>query len=150
MYYPVSSPARKPTSTFARPPPQLATIGAIEKYGAASKKKAAFKEKVKVTLGIAKPAEEEKQTEDAKDVAQIKSDAATDKGVDVDSERPPDPEAGDTLPSDGKRIEDMTYDERMDRGVTILQRAMMKCWERRSEEGPHGGKNEGAVDEEEG
>lgn len=102
----------------------VATIEAIEKYGRATKKRShliqLFKEKLHLTHED--PVEKQK-AEDKEDLEKIEKDEH-DKPTDVGKEESE--EGDDSLPGDGKRAEDMTEDERLERGLALVARA----WER--------------------
>lgn len=89
----------------------------------------------------AKDEEEEKREQDEKDKELVKQkhaehgdDARQDGGVfeagdDEQKDKMEMPSAFDKdLPGEGKQIEDMTEDERLERGVALVQRAFERGW----------------------
>lgn len=110
----------------------MLTIRGIEKYGSAMKKKDKLFKRVKKAVTGGASSEEEKREKEKRDREVVKqkhkehgdepqdlkhgSQRASDlKLAELSLDRP--------LPADGKQIEDMTEDERMDRGVALMQRA---------------------------
>jgi len=103
----------------------------IEKYGAATKKRKKLVGRIKGVF-TRKPSDEEQQAEEDASARQRIHKAEQDEGADAherelkrgearmrreaeDEDRP--------LPGEGKRVEDMTEEERNERGVALVQRA---------------------------
>lgn len=107
------------------------TIRGIEKYGKFTKSKKAVTSRVKAFVTGSKTPEEEKAEQDALKREKIVSLEAHDRhdrhDGDGDGDDPRDHESRQreekTLPGEGKKVEDMTEDERMDRGIALLVKA---------------------------
>ncbi|GAA5886795.1 hypothetical protein JCM5296_006406 [Sporobolomyces johnsonii] len=117
------------------------TIRVIEKYGRFSKKKAALVSKIKTTLTQSEPPEQKDAEHSAEEVQKIQRDEA-DEGRDGHARevqrgenemREENGEEG-PLPGEGKKVEEMTDEERMERGVALLQRALEKGLSMRGDE----------------
>ncbi|GAA5864768.1 hypothetical protein JCM3774_006068 [Rhodotorula dairenensis] len=110
------------------------TIRGIEKYGKVSKKKKALKEKLKSIFTGEKPESEQKEDEDRAEARRIhnqeegEGQEAHEREVNQEDEkvRRRREEKDKPLPGEGKRVEDMTEEERMERGVALVQRAFEK------------------------
>ncbi|SCZ91872.1 BZ3500_MvSof-1268-A1-R1_Chr5-3g08190 [Microbotryum saponariae] len=114
------------------------TIRALEKYGKFSKKKASLTDKIKAGLGMGKTEEEEKKEEREKEEKLVQN-----QRVELEKKQDEDSSSSDShsesdeedrgkkhrrkltnkLPGEGKKVEDMTEDERTERGVALIQRA---------------------------
>lgn len=102
----------------------VATIEAIEKYGSVTKKRANLIQHVKEKLHIShEDPEEEQKEQDKEDVEKIEKDEH-EEPIDVNKEEKEG--GGERLPGDGKRVEEMSEDEKMERGLALVARA----WER--------------------
>ncbi|KAI5479757.1 hypothetical protein MNV49_003020 [Pseudohyphozyma bogoriensis] len=113
----------------------LATIGGIEKYAKVMKKKKHFTETVKSKLGIAKPEAEQQKEQDKSDADGIKKSYQQDGKKHGDEEAYPDDDRLEgPLPHDGKKVEEMTEEERMERGVALIHRAIDRMAVQRSKE----------------
>ncbi|SGY66108.1 BQ5605_C004g02625 [Microbotryum silenes-dioicae] len=114
------------------------TIRALEKYGKFSKKKASLKDKIKAGLGMGKTEEEEKKEEREKEEKLVQNQrvemekkqdedsSSSDSHSEFDEEdrgRKHRRKLTDKLPGEGKKVEDMTENERTERGVALIQRA---------------------------
>ncbi|GAA5979615.1 hypothetical protein JCM10908_002983 [Rhodotorula pacifica] len=110
------------------------TIRGIEKYGKVTKKKKALKEKLKSIFTGEKPEDEKEQEKDRAEANRIHNEEEgegheaherdvheQDDQVRRHREREDKP-----LPGEGKRIEEMTDEERLERGVALVQRAFEK------------------------
>ncbi|GAA5989117.1 hypothetical protein JCM11641_007602 [Rhodosporidiobolus odoratus] len=107
------------------------TIRGIEKYGRYTKKKKTLKQKIKTTLTWSKPPEEKQAEHDAADLERIQ-DEERDEGREGHEEevergerrmRDEREERDEELPGEGKKVEEMTEEERNERGVALVQRA---------------------------
>ncbi|GAA6021871.1 hypothetical protein JCM10207_004525 [Rhodosporidiobolus poonsookiae] len=107
------------------------TIRGIEKYGRFTKKKKALSTRLKTTFtGAASPSSDEAESA-AKDLARIRSsernegEDAHEREVKEGEEKMRDKKEDEDrpLPGEGKKVEDMTEEERMERGVALVQRA---------------------------
>lgn len=103
----------------------------IEKYGDFSKKKKAMTERIKGVF-TRKPSEEEQQREEDASARQRIYKAEQDEGNDAhaaeikrgeEEMRRDNDEEDKPLPGEGKKVENMTEEERMERGVALVQRA---------------------------
>ncbi|GAA5849909.1 hypothetical protein JCM9279_002460 [Rhodotorula babjevae] len=109
----------------------ILTMRGIEKYGAATKKKKKLVGRIKGVF-TRKPSDEQQQAEDDASARQRIHKAEQDEGTNAherevkrgearmlreeeDEDRP--------LPGEGKRVQDMTEEERNERGVALVQRA---------------------------
>lgn len=125
----------------------ILTIRGIEKYGSTMKKKKQLGEKFKVALHLGKKDEEKRGGEQkGKTAAQTlqagaQSSSSSDSEPDsVSKKRKPkthkqEPQSvlKQELPAEGKRKEDMTDDERLERGLALVQRAFERGMERANE-----------------
>ncbi|CEQ39280.1 SPOSA6832_00788 [Sporobolomyces salmonicolor] len=107
------------------------TIRGIEKYGRFSKKKAALVSKIKTTLTQSEPPEEKDAERSAEEVQKIQNEEE-DEGQDgharevqrgANEMREENGEEG-PLPGEGKKVQEMTDEERLERGVALLQMAL--------------------------
>ncbi|GAA5978260.1 hypothetical protein JCM5350_002243 [Sporobolomyces pararoseus] len=98
------------------------TIRGIEKYGKFTKSKKALTSRIKSIVTGSKTPEEEKLERDALKREKISSQE------NQQQEKPPREGGGEDkgekeLPGEGKKVEEMTEDERMDRGIALLVKA---------------------------
>ncbi|BGP37497.1 hypothetical protein JCM10450v2_001402 [Rhodotorula kratochvilovae] len=127
------------------------TIRGIEKYGALSKKKKALTARIKGVFTHA-PSDEQKQADtDRADVRRIRKQEA-DEGAGAherevtdgeDRMRRENEEDEEPLPGEGKKPEEMTEEERMERGVALVQRAFERGLSFQREKGQKEEKDEG-------
>lgn len=95
------------------------TIRGIEKYGKFTKSKKALTSRIKSIVTGSKTPEEEKFEQDALKREKISS---------QENHQQEKPQVGreekdKELPGEGKKVEEMTEDERMDRGIALLVKA---------------------------
>ncbi|GAA5970903.1 hypothetical protein JCM8115_007035 [Rhodotorula mucilaginosa] len=110
------------------------TIRGIEKYGKVSKKKKAIKEKLKSIFTGEKPEAEQEEEKDRAEAQRIHNQEegegrqAHEREVEQEDEKVRRRRESEDkpLPGEGKRIEEMTEEERLERGVALVQRAFEK------------------------
>lgn len=110
------------------------TIRGIEKYGKFNKQKKSFKQKIKRIFTGEKPDSEKEEEQDQTDARRVQDeehdegDSNHQREVDDDDEkvRRRRQEKDEPLPGEGKRVEDMTEEERLERGVALVQRAFQR------------------------
>jgi acid phosphatase class B len=113
---------------------QVLTIRGIEKYGKVSKKKKAIKEKLKSIFTGEKPEAEQEEEKDRAEAQRIHNQEegegrqAHEREVEQEDEKVRRRRESEDkpLPGEGKRIEEMTEEERLERGVALVQRAFEK------------------------
>ena len=127
---------------------QVLTIRGIEKYGKVSKKKKAIKEKLKSIFTGAKPESEQEEEKDGAEAQRIHDQEegegrqAHEREVEQEDEKVRRRRESEDkpLPGEGKRIEEMPEEERLERGVALVQRAFEKGLSLKpAEKGDHGG-----------
>lgn len=125
---------------------QVLTIRGIEKYGKVSKKKKAIKEKLKSIFTGEKPESEQEEEKDRAEAQRIHNEEegegrqAHQREVEKEDEKVRRRRESEDkpLPGEGKRIEEMTEQERLDRGVALVQRAFEKGLSLKREKGGEG------------
>ncbi|GAA5928981.1 hypothetical protein JCM3775_006700 [Rhodotorula graminis] len=109
----------------------ILTMRGIEKYGAATKKKKNLASRIKGVF-TRQPSDQEKQAEEDASARQRIHKAEQDEGADAHERevkrgearmRRDEEDENRHLPGEGKRAEDMTEEERNERGVALVQRA---------------------------
>ncbi|GAA5951217.1 hypothetical protein JCM3765_002415 [Sporobolomyces pararoseus] len=111
------------------------TIRGIEKYGKFTKSKKALTSRIKSIVTGSKTPEEEKLEQDALKREKISAQEVHDREKgDEEGKR------GEkkTLPGEGKKLEEMTEDERMDRGIALLVKAFKRGLIREAKDGEKG------------
>ncbi|GAA6015705.1 hypothetical protein JCM8202_001087 [Rhodotorula sphaerocarpa] len=100
------------------------TIRGIEKYGKFTKQRKALKEKVKSALTGSKPEDEEEDEEECAEAQHIQHEEREEGQENGDTApRCHQRKAEEPLPAEGKDIGEMTDDERLERGLALIQRA---------------------------
>ncbi|GAA5913399.1 uncharacterized protein JCM6883_003065 [Sporobolomyces salmoneus] len=129
------------------------TIRGIEKYGKVSKTKQRLTSRVKAFVTHAKTPEEEKEEEEALERERIASTETEGPGHSNDrssestlsKEKKGEGEEGEgeeRLPGEGKKVEEMNEEERMDRGIALLVKAFERGLMREAQKDENNDKEE--------
>lgn len=117
------------------------TIRGIEKYGALSKKKKRFVDRVKSAFTHNEPQSDQERDKDIEQMQRIRKEETDEGRAAHDDEvregerelRDKKERSGQPLPGEGKSVEEMTEDERMQRGVALVLRAFERGLSMRDE-----------------
>ncbi|GAA6008215.1 uncharacterized protein JCM10292_004094 [Rhodotorula paludigena] len=117
------------------------TIRGIEKYGALSKKKKRFVDRVKSAFTHNEPQSDQERDKDLEQMQRIRKEETDEGRAAHDDEvregerelRDKKERSGQPLPGEGKSVEEMTEDERMQRGVALVLRAFERGLSMRDE-----------------